>query len=379
MQISMEQRRAAFRAWLRTGRAGGPVDARGREFKFNPWHDARTGRFTFAGQGRYFARSAGGAAPRVRQDAPTIELREILPPVGSREEADTERDRLLALHGDTSANRALIEDWRRRQQEALAPSPADPPNPLADFATGVAEGVYDVAEGAVTGTYTLLTTSPITTVGAIGSGIAGTIDAAIEAEDTPTYVHLSRAIASVATASPHDLGYASGSVLANIGLAIGPQAAASRVSSAVRAEAVIPAEMANPWLLAPTLRGEAIEKALGHNVTVNFPVVDRIINREITSIKSIDLDAASHRAADRLRGTLTGYVDKISRYSGTRERGWGGLRLWEEMIGHRVLELAVPHAANALQQRAFEQVSEYSASLPRPVQVRIVIVREVEK
>jgi len=42
-----------FSYFLRTGRSR-PVD-RGTEVKFNPWHDPDDGRFTFVGQGRYFA------------------------------------------------------------------------------------------------------------------------------------------------------------------------------------------------------------------------------------------------------------------------------------------------------------------------------------
>lgn len=44
---------SAFEKFLRTGRRAGPTVA--LEAKFNPWHDPEDGRFTFAGQGRYFA------------------------------------------------------------------------------------------------------------------------------------------------------------------------------------------------------------------------------------------------------------------------------------------------------------------------------------
>ncbi|MBB3981815.1 LysM repeat protein [Sphingobium fontiphilum] len=55
MQRTMSGERAAFNHYLRTGRRVAPVAI---EVKFNPWHDEENGRFTFAGQGRYFP--AGG-------------------------------------------------------------------------------------------------------------------------------------------------------------------------------------------------------------------------------------------------------------------------------------------------------------------------------
>lgn len=55
MQRTMSGERAAFSHYLRTGRRVAPAAI---EVKFNPWHDEENGRFTFAGQGRYFP--AGG-------------------------------------------------------------------------------------------------------------------------------------------------------------------------------------------------------------------------------------------------------------------------------------------------------------------------------
>jgi LysM repeat protein len=61
----------AFEHYLRTGRrVHGAITT---EFKFNPWHDPEDGRFTFAGQGRYFAagdRSSGGGSGATPQRRP---------------------------------------------------------------------------------------------------------------------------------------------------------------------------------------------------------------------------------------------------------------------------------------------------------------------
>ncbi|WP_070155642.1 DNA/RNA non-specific endonuclease [Sphingobium phenoxybenzoativorans] len=52
----------AFSIYLRTGRR---VDASHIEVKYNPWHDEENGRFTFAGQGKYFP---AGSSAKVNVD-----------------------------------------------------------------------------------------------------------------------------------------------------------------------------------------------------------------------------------------------------------------------------------------------------------------------
>ena len=72
-ESSRQPERAAFNLYLRTGRRADlppPVQV---EVKFNPWHDEEDGRFTFAGQGRYFPRGGGNRAQAsLRQRPPTV-------------------------------------------------------------------------------------------------------------------------------------------------------------------------------------------------------------------------------------------------------------------------------------------------------------------
>jgi hypothetical protein len=64
MDIAGSARRYAFSTWLRTGQLPTARTADGVELKFNPWHDPRTGRFTFA-NGRNFQDGSwqGGGFP----------------------------------------------------------------------------------------------------------------------------------------------------------------------------------------------------------------------------------------------------------------------------------------------------------------------------
>jgi LysM repeat protein len=55
-EISRSRYSIAFSLYLRTGRRIEPDEV---EVKFNPWHDEEDGRFTFAGQGRFYPAGGG--------------------------------------------------------------------------------------------------------------------------------------------------------------------------------------------------------------------------------------------------------------------------------------------------------------------------------
>lgn len=109
--------------------------------------------------------------------------------------------------------------------------PRNPPNPVAEFVGGVGQGLYDVGEGTVTAVHAALTTNPRTTVRNAGRAIAGMIDTAIAAEDTPARVQISRAADAVVNASAGDIGRATGSVAGNVALAVAPGAALAKVAA----------------------------------------------------------------------------------------------------------------------------------------------------
>jgi hypothetical protein len=234
MQNAIEPRRHAFSIWLRTGRW--PRSADRREFKFNPWHDPKDGRFTFAGAGRHFAPGSSGSANRHSQHEPPIRFIEdpTRPPFESDEEVDAWAARLFAEHDGKPGYREAIEARRQLHKENLAARPRDPLAKVSEFAVGLGEGLYDVGKGAATGLYSLATTNPITSVQNFEFGLAQMVDGAIVAEDTPAYVHLTRAADSIAKASAHDIGYALGSLTGNVGLAAAPGAVITKVSSVSR-------------------------------------------------------------------------------------------------------------------------------------------------
>lgn len=122
------------------------------------------------------------------------------------------------------------------------------------------------------------------------------------------------------------------------------------------------------WELTPFERGQQIEQALGHNLPSNFPVIDRFENGLATSIKSIDLDAATYQNGATLARTLGGYVDKVADFQGTT---WAGVAVRGQSITGRALDLAIPNSGSAAQQAIINQTVTYGAS--RGVSVNVIV------
>ncbi|HEX7855169.1 MAG TPA: hypothetical protein VF503_15885 [Sphingobium sp.] len=206
IELSEDEWRRAFPMWLRTGRLPSIQKNDAIERKFNPWHDPKDGRFTFGESGHYH----GEDKPQSTSRAPKV-LSHAIP----------------KKPGTTPQLRSKLPQ-------------AEKPNPAAEFAGGVGEGLYSVAEGTVEAVHSALTTNPVTTVRNAGLGVARTIDNAIAAEDTPARVQISRAADAVANASARDIGRATRSVVGNAALVVVPEAALGKVSALRRLGEAVP-------------------------------------------------------------------------------------------------------------------------------------------
>ncbi|WP_407118944.1 hypothetical protein [Bradyrhizobium sp. LMG 9283] len=91
------------------------------------------------------------------------------------------------------------------------------------------------------------------------------------------------------------------------------------------------------WSLGSAARGRAIEQALGQNLPGNYPVIDSYVNGVATSIKSIDLNAATYQNAMALTNTLNGYANSIANFIPVN---WGAAQLAGSPITARILTLA---------------------------------------
>jgi RHS repeat-associated protein len=103
------------------------------------------------------------------------------------------------------------------------------------------------------------------------------------------------------------------------------------------------------WSLGPGPRGLAIEAQLGGNLPASFRVIDRFENGVATSIKSIDLNAATYQNAQALGSRLNSYVDRLAGFNGASR---AGQVIDASQIAARQLQLAIPPGSASAAQQA---------------------------
>ena len=116
------------------------------------------------------------------------------------------------------------------------------------------------------------------------------------------------------------------------------------------------------WRLNPLQRGVAVENMLGRSpeLTQNFPVIDRFQNGIATSIKSIDLGAASYQNIGTLTSKVTGYINTLANWQGAR---WGDTAIRASQITGRELLLAIPPGATEAQMAALQQLQQWATTV----------------
>lgn len=120
---------------------------------------------------------------------------------------------------------------------------------------------------------------------------------------------------------------------------------------AAGAEGAIVASQAasEAWRLGWAARGIYFSERLGANLPPNFPVIDKWLDGIITSIKSIDLRAATYQSAERLTCRLNDYINKLIFFD-PDELAFTTIK--SSAIKGRVLSLAIPKGSMTAAQRA---------------------------
>ncbi len=123
-------------------------------------------------------------------------------------------------------------------------------------------------------------------------------------------------------------------------------------------------EVRSVWQLRPWERGRVIEGTLGRSpeLAENFPTIDRFENGVATSIKSIDLNAASYQNPARLSSTVMRYLNTLARWNG-QQRPWGNIQISPADVQEKVLELAVPPGASPSQWRTLVQLQQTASEM----------------
>jgi hypothetical protein len=103
------------------------------------------------------------------------------------------------------------------------------------------------------------------------------------------------------------------------------------------------------WALGWGARGLAIEARLGGNLPAAFPTIDRFAGGVATSIKSMDLNAATYKTAANVSGTIDKYVANLAKFNGAK---FSGVEIKSGQITGRQLLLAVPKGSMTAAQKA---------------------------
>ena len=117
------------------------------------------------------------------------------------------------------------------------------------------------------------------------------------------------------------------------------------------------------WGLSAIQRGQIIEKALGGMCT-NFPTIDKFVNGEdgiassITSIKSMDLGAASYQTGNTVFNTIMGYANTLADFDTTT---WNYITVNVDDSTQRILQLVIPEGATDAQQSQIQAATDGAA------------------
>jgi hypothetical protein len=123
------------------------------------------------------------------------------------------------------------------------------------------------------------------------------------------------------------------------------------------------------WKLGWDPKGRYFEVRLGRTLHKNFPVIDKIPDGIATSIKSIDLNAATYQNATGLTRRLVDCVVEVSEFEGG-ELAEDIVLPWE--IKGRAVSFAVPKGSiSEMQKAVIEDVRRWARTLKNPVDISI--------
>jgi hypothetical protein len=160
-------------------------------------------------------------------------------------------------------------------------------------------------------------------------------------------------IADYAKTDPAEIGFLR-EILALPGMLAGPRTGigAAEEGAAVEAEtgaAAAEAAAENPWKMGCAKRGDYLHEKLGGNLPRTFKTLDNFENGAATSIKSIDLNAATYQDGARLTYRLNDYINKLANYE---DHALDEITVRVQGITSRTLSMVIPRGSMTSVQRA---------------------------
>jgi hypothetical protein len=171
---------------------------------------------------------------------------------------------------------------------------------------------------------------------------------------------LLNSIAAYAKTDPAEIAQARSLAIGAILLLLGRQPTAATVDA--------PSEA---WKFGWAARGQYFDKLLRDgSLPYGFRTIDNFTNGVATSIKSIDLNAATYQDAARLTARLSKYVDQLANYEG----GFlSNIVVESSKITGRVLNLVIPSGSMTATQREVIEAVRSRALLANGPTVKIIL------
>ncbi len=114
------------------------------------------------------------------------------------------------------------------------------------------------------------------------------------------------------------------------------------------------------WGLSPFQRGRVIENQYAQvNIGGNYPVIDDYRNRTVTSVKSIDLNAASYQKDSALKSTIRRHIRSLSRFHGSNH---SAMPLTPADYNRKALAWYIPENSPPSRVRILEGMKGYARS-----------------
>jgi filamentous hemagglutinin len=127
----------------------------------------------------------------------------------------------------------------------------------------------------------------------------------------------------------------------------------------------------NPWPLGNFDRGWYIDKLLGNNLGRYFPVVDKLENGVLTSIKSIDVTAKSYQTQSGLYSTIRTQINALDKFTGD---SYNKVDVTPDMYSSKVLQVAIPDVKLSVEQTsALKNAQVYAQQ--KGIKVEVVVVK----
>ena len=124
------------------------------------------------------------------------------------------------------------------------------------------------------------------------------------------------------------------------------------------------------WEKGAFKRGQIIDKALGNNLGYNFPVVDKLNDRTITSIKSMDLTLPTYQTGKGIYNTLVKNIDALDKFT---YKSWNRKFIGLNDYDSKELEIAIPKTIISKEQEyGIDRAIQYAGN--KGIKVKITII-----